>query len=161
MHSEATAESSWIQRDILWHELQFSLRVSSSILLLNWAWMGFLGVYFTNIEWWRHQMEIFSALLVLCAEIQRLLVNSPHKGQWRGALVFSLISAWKNVWVNDRDAVYLRRYRAHYEVAIMFYLRLRHGLVITFLFNCESNYYSWNNINDDLFNLPLELEMDE
>ena len=27
-------------------------------------------------------------------EIHRSLVNSPHKGQWRGALMFSLI--WKN-----------------------------------------------------------------
>ena len=28
-------------------------------------------------------------------------VNSPHKGQWRGALMFSLICAWINVWVNN------------------------------------------------------------
>ena len=34
-------------------------------------------------------------------------VNSPHKGQWRGALIFSLISAWINGWVNNRDAVFL------------------------------------------------------
>ena len=32
------------------------------------------------------------------------LVNSPHKGQWRGALVFSLICAWLNGWVNNREA---------------------------------------------------------
>ena len=31
-------------------------------------------------------------------------VNSPHKGQWRGALVFSLICAWINGWVNNREA---------------------------------------------------------
>ena len=28
--------------------------------------------------------------------IHRSPVNSPHKGQWRGALMFSLISAWLN-----------------------------------------------------------------
>ena len=34
------------------------------------------------MTWWRHQMEIFSALLALCAGNSP--VNSPHKGQWRG-----------------------------------------------------------------------------
>ena len=29
-------------------------------------------------------------------------VNSPHKGQRRGALMFSLICAWINGWVNNR-----------------------------------------------------------
>ena len=30
-------------------------------------------------------------------------VNSPHKGQWRGALMFS-ISTWTNDWLHNRDA---------------------------------------------------------
>ena len=38
-------------------------------------------------------------------------VNSPHKGQWRGALMFSLICAWINGWVNNREAGDLRRRR--------------------------------------------------
>ena len=46
-------------------------------------------------------------------------VNSPHKGQWRGALMFSLICVWINGWVNDREAGDLRRYRAHYDVTVM------------------------------------------
>ena len=41
------------------------------------------------ISWWCHQMEIFSALLVLCEGIHRLPVDYPHKGHWRGALMFS------------------------------------------------------------------------
>ena len=32
--------------------------------------------------------------------IHRSPVNSPHKGHWRGALMFSLIWAWTNSWVN-------------------------------------------------------------
>ena len=36
--------------------------------------------------------------------IHRLPVNSTHKGQWRGALMFSLIYAWTNVWVNNCEA---------------------------------------------------------
>ena len=38
-------------------------------------------------------------------------VNSPHKGQWRGAVMFSLICAWMNGWVNTRKAGDLRRNR--------------------------------------------------
>ena len=47
----------------------------------------------THIPWWRHQMETFSALLAFCGGIHRSPVNSPHKGKWRGALMFSLICA--------------------------------------------------------------------
>ena len=53
-------------------------------------------------SWWRHQMETFTALLALCAGIHRSPVNSPHKGQWRGGLIFSLIYAWTNGWINNR-----------------------------------------------------------
>ena len=51
---------------------------------------------------WRYQMETFSALLAFVRGIHRSSVNSLHKGQWRGALVFSLICAWINGWVNNR-----------------------------------------------------------
>ena len=51
--------------------------------------------------------------------IHRSPVNSPHKGQWRGVLMFSLICAWTNGWVNNRDAGDLRRHRAHYDVFVM------------------------------------------
>ena len=46
-------------------------------------------------------------------------VNSPHKGQWRGAWAFSLMCAWINGWVNSRMAGDLRRHRAHYDVIVM------------------------------------------
>ena len=45
-------------------------------------------------------------------------VNSPHKGQWRGALIF-FICAWMNGWVNNREAGDLRPHRAHYDVTVM------------------------------------------
>ena len=51
--------------------------------------------------------------------IHRSPVNCPHKGQWRGALMFSLICVWINDWVNNRDAGDLRRYLAHYDVIVM------------------------------------------
>ena len=43
-------------------------------------------------------------LLALCVGNSPVLVNSPHQGQWRGALMFSLICAWINGWVNNREA---------------------------------------------------------
>ena len=42
-----------------------------------------------------------------------------HKGQWRRALMFSLICASINGWVNNRGAGDLRRHRAHYNVIVM------------------------------------------
>ena len=47
--------------------------------------------------------------------IHRSPVNSLHKGQWRGALMFSLICARINGRVNNGEASDLRRYRAHYH----------------------------------------------
>ena len=41
------------------------------------------------------------------------------EGQWRGALTFSMMCAWTNGWVNNRDADDLTRHRAHYDVIVM------------------------------------------
>ena len=51
--------------------------------------------------------------------IHRSPVNSPHKGQWRGTLMFSLICVWINDWVNNREAGDLRRHRGHCDVNVM------------------------------------------
>ena len=50
--------------------------------------------------------------------IHRSPVNSRHKGQWRGALMFSLICVWINDWVNNREVGNLRRHRAHCDVIV-------------------------------------------
>ena len=71
------------------------------------------------ITWWHHQMETFSALLAICAGNSLVTGGCPHKGQCRGALVFSLICTWINRWVNSGDAGDLRRHHAHYDVTIM------------------------------------------
>ena len=82
-------------------------------------WSSTIGVSTASLPWWRHQMETFSALLALCAGNSPVPVNSPHKGQWRGSLMFSFICVWINGWVNNREAGDLRRYRAHYDVTVM------------------------------------------
>ena len=64
-------------------------------------------------------METFSALLAICAVNSPVPGDSPHKGQWRGALIFSLICVWINGWVNNREAGDLRHHRAYYDVTVM------------------------------------------
>ena len=62
--------------------------------------------------------NIFRVTGPLCGEFTGP-VNSPHKGQWRGALMFSLICVWINGWVNNREAGDLRRQCGHYDVIVM------------------------------------------
>ena len=49
---------------------------------------------------WKH----FTRYWPFMRGIHRSPVNSPHKGQWREALMFSLICAWINSSVNNRKA---------------------------------------------------------
>ena len=72
-----------------------------------------------KLTWWRHQVEAFSTLLAICAGNSPVSgVNSPHKGQWRRDLIFSLICAWINGWVNNCEAGDWRRHHAHYDVTV-------------------------------------------
>ena len=69
--------------------------------------------------WWRHQMENFLRYWPFVRGIHWWPVDSPLKGQWRGALMFSLICAWTNGWANNRDAGELRRDRFYHDVTVM------------------------------------------
>ena len=73
--------------------------------------------YHDDIIKWKH----FPRYWPFVRGIHRFPVNSPHKGQWRGALMFSLICARINDWVNNREAGDLRRHRAHYYVTVMIF----------------------------------------
>ena len=64
---------------------------------------------------WKH----FPRYWPFVRRIHRSPVNSPHKGQWRGAFMFSLICVWMNDWVNNGEAGDLRRYLIHYDVTVM------------------------------------------
>ena len=74
---------------------------------------------YSKKSWWRHQMETFPRNWPFVRGIHRGPVNSPHKGRWRGALMFTLICARVNGWVNNGKAGDLIRYRAHYDVIVM------------------------------------------
>ena len=53
-------------------------------------------------------------------------VNSPHKGQRRGAMIFSLIFAWINGWVNNGEVDDFRRHHGHYDVIAMVQCEIAH-----------------------------------
>ena len=63
---------------------------------------------------WERAEKLFPWCIILISP-----VNSPHKGQWRGAFIFSLICARINGWVNNREDGSLRRHRTHYDVIVM------------------------------------------
>ena len=96
---------------------------------LDFIFYGMYTVYHDDIIKWKH----FPCCWPFVRGIHWSLVNSPHKGQRRRALMFSLICARINGWVNNGEAGDLRRHRAHYDVTVM-------------LQNCE-----------DLFGKALEL----
>ena len=83
------------------------IQLEQTKLLTDWKLLFSHVTAFPLHTRWRHQMETFSALLALCA------------GQWRRALMFSLICVWINDWVKNREAGDLRRHRGHYDVTVM------------------------------------------
>ena len=72
-------------------------------------------IYHDDVIKWKH----FPRNWPFVRGIHRSPVNSRHKGQWHGALMFSLICVWINGWVNNREAGDLRCYRAHHDVIVI------------------------------------------
>ena len=82
-----------------------------------------LLLYHEDVIKWKH----FPRYWPFVRGIHRSPVNSPHKGQWRGALMFSLICVRINGWVNNRYAGDLRRHQVHHDV------------IVTITYQCLSN----------------------
>ena len=81
--------------------------------------------------------------------IQRSPVNSPHKGQWRGALMFSSICPRINGWVNNREAGDLRRHRGHYDGSVMLgYCCARKMFPCHNVIKKRTVSFSWKDINN-------------
>ena len=100
----------------VWIDIQF-------LYLHDEAWQG---IYVREVNW---DIIGFSQGLVTCwapnlqwltvRGIYRSLVKFPLKGQWYGALMFSLICACINGWVYKREAGDLGRRSTHYDVTVM------------------------------------------
>ena len=67
--------------------------------------------------------------------IHQSLVNSPHKGQWQGTLMFFFIYYWTKSWVNNRYADDLRHHHTHYDFTVMRcpHVRMRLELEMQFI----------------------------
>ena len=119
--------------------IAFNMPVSYQSITYEWYAPGLYCIVFSvsRAKWsetrphddvikWKH----FPRYWPFVREIHRSPVNSPHKGQWRGALMFSLICVWINGRVNNREAGDLRRDRAHYDVTVMMtqFYGIPHGL---------------------------------
>ena len=94
------------------HKISIRKKYPFRDLLMDW-----LKIHDDVIKW-KH----FPRYWPFVRGIDRSPMTSPHKGQWSGCLMFSLIYAWINSWVNNREAGDLRRYRAHYDVTVHNYI---------------------------------------
>ena len=119
--------SKWDGTNLVWiNQIWFSYR--SCLCGHKFCWRGLGRVPSTqrkscnndDVIKWKHVPRYWPVL----RGIHRSPVNSPHKGQRRGALMLSLIGAWTNGWVNNRDAGDSRCRCAHYGVAVMMSLIL-------------------------------------
>ena len=85
-------------------------RVAGDLRRLNLCqcYVTLMGLSVTKeCDWWDLSgtgMKHFPRYRALFKVNPRPPVDSPHKGQWRGALAFSLIFSWTNSWANSRDA---------------------------------------------------------
>ena len=94
----------------VFHNTLISHMVTPCVLVYDFAWFSIIMTSSNGI---------FFALLAFVRGSHRWPVDSPHKGQWRGALMFSLMRAWTKGLANNTNASYLRRHRSHYDVTVM------------------------------------------
>ena len=109
------------------HQPLMYMKVASSPMTLRQAYGANIGQHRANSLWsllfkkksesnhddvikWKH----FRVTGSLWEEFTGHRWIYPHEGQWHGALMFSLIYAWTNVWANHRDAGNLRPPCTHY-----------------------------------------------
>ena len=98
---------------LYWYANPGKLLAGNTTHLLTW-W-GLDNIDHDDVIKWK----LFSYYWPFVWGIHRSPVNSPHKGDWRGALKFPLICAWINDGVNNGEAGDFRRYRAHCGVTVV------------------------------------------
>ena len=83
----------------VWHRISLRasiIRTGTDLLLSGIDFIQPSVAYITGnnelnghrVSWWRHQMKTFSALMAICAGNSPVPGEFPHKGHWRGALMF-------------------------------------------------------------------------
>ena len=140
LHTDRFSSDDHTSELVIWINLIKSISMTSLSVQGTCEWNFFLPVTSLNLFYLNPQSdnrknEVFHDDVIkwkhfprywpFVRRTHRWSANSPHKGQWRGALMFSLICVWINVWVNNREAGDLRCHRAHYGVIVMYL----HGVV--------------------------------
>ena len=96
-------------------------------------------IFHDGVIKWKH----FPLYWLFVRGSRRWPVDFHHKGQWRGALMSSLICAWTTL----RDAGDLRRHRAHYDVSVMVCLYV----CMRLFFNTSFNIFMYFNMTYSQF----------
>ena len=97
----------------------------------------------SSSAWWRHEMETFFALLVLCAGNSPVTVEFPSQKPVTRSLDVFFDLRMNNGWINNRGDGDLRRHGAHYDVIVM----------NTYKITCGFNiWYSNEGLQDITFN---------
>ena len=109
--------TTWYDFDVTWTSRRLKSPVTRLLVgqrfQINHTWD--IKVPHDDVIKWKH----FPRYWPFVRGIHRSPVNFPHKGRWRRALMFSLICARINGWVNNREAGDLRRHRAHCNVIVI------------------------------------------
>ena len=88
--------------------LHYSQEISICVMIKNYDFHDY-------VIKWKHAPRYWPFM----RGIHQWPVNSPHKGQWRKALMCSFIGPWINDWVNNREAGDLRLHPAHYDFIVI------------------------------------------
>ena len=106
------------------------------------------GHYHDDVIKWKH----FPHYWPFVRGIHQSLGNSPHKGQWRRTLIFSLICAWTNRWANNRDTGDLKYHWGHVHYVTVMYFQVR-------IFLCKFTLFI-NNVSHTKFILIWLIDKD-
>ena len=119
--ANSTLRFLWISQFFTVSQLQRQTQnYKNSILKLNCINISIAIIMHDDVIKWKHFLRYWPFV----QGIHRSPANSPHKGQWHGALMFSLICAWINGWVDNHEAGDLRCHCAHYDVIVMRYTEI-------------------------------------
>ena len=87
------------------------------------------GARHDDVIKWKH----FPRYWLFVRGIHRSPVNSPHKGQWRGAFIFSLICVWINRWVQSWGWWFETKLKPRSrEITFVHSIRFGHSIVSKF-----------------------------
>ena len=123
----------WLKLSLTW-AIKYDSEINHTSFctsMIHHFFVHILQITHDDVIKWKHFLRHWPFV----RGIHRSSVNSPHRGQWRGALKFFFICTRINGWVNNREAGDLRRHCAHYDVIVMGYftdILLRLGMYTLF-----------------------------